>query len=102
MAGSDTKITIFISELKRKLMNHELVIRDSAYRDLKWVYYDGALIDLLRSIRACQESLFKRMKDFSILASRFRHELEYHADMFYCVDNLVQMSIDDGESIFEI
>jgi len=101
-AGSSPDLSIFVSNLRNKLIQNELIIGDATYRDVKCIYDDGMAIDKIRKIRARQESIFGRMKNFNILNHRYRHSLEKHSDIFFAIANLTQISISNDEPLFSI
>ena len=58
--------------------------------------------ELQNRVRARQETVNKRFKQFSILNQRFRHDLSLHVVVFDAVAVITQLSILSGESLFEI
>ena len=102
MAGSDSELKIFQSRLKQKLLHDEIIVGDSAYKDVKCTYDDGADKQLLDSIRARQETVFSRLKSFNILRCSYRHRLSMHSNVMFVVANLVQTSIEKGECLLSL
>ena len=51
-------------------------------------------------VRNRQETVNKRLKQFSILKQRFRHDMPKHGDVFRACAVLVQLSINDGDKLF--
>jgi DDE superfamily endonuclease len=57
---------------------------------------------LKQRARACQETFFKRIKDYQILRQEFRSEMQYHQMVFEAVCVLVQYDMENGHPLFEI
>lgn len=55
-----------------------------------------------KRVLARHETLNGRLKEFAILQERFRHPLKKHPSVFHAVINIVQVSIMNGEKLFEI
>ena len=53
------------------------------------------------AIQARHESVFKRMKQFRVLKTKFRHDLSLHQYCFRAVAAIVQMNIKTDEPLFE-
>ena len=51
-------------------------------------------------VRNRQETVNKRLKQFSILKQRFRHDMPKHGDVFRACAVLVQLSINDSDKLF--
>lgn len=101
-AGRNPDLTIFRKALKEKLNHNELVIADGVYVDLSCTYNEGLSESLAQRIRSRHETLFTRFKSFNILTNRFRHGLEKHSDCFFAIGNLVQLSIENGDTLFDL
>ena len=79
-----------------------MIIVDGTYRNMNSVHKGGIEKNLFARIRARPQTLFGRMKNFSILKNKFRHNLQKHADCIYAVKNLLELGIENGELLFEI
>ena len=53
-------------------------------------------------VRARHETVNERMKNFSILSNVFRHDLRKHSAVFRAVAVITQLSIEDGEPLFQV
>ena len=53
-------------------------------------------------VRARQETVNKRFKQFQALCQPFRHNLDKHAAVFNSVAVLTQLSIQNGEPLFQV
>ena len=87
--------------MKQALIEGERVVADGGYINPVCSYpeqTDG--IVQFSYIRARHEALNKRLKQFAVLGSRFRHNLELHSQCFFAVLNLVQLCIEEGEVVF--
>ena len=99
--GAFNDLSIFRLGLKQAMNEGELIIADAGYIDPVCSHpnqTDGT-IDF-SYVRARHEALNKRLKQFAILGSRFRHDLGLHSTCFFAVLNLVQLGIQRGEVIF--
>jgi hypothetical protein len=104
--GAWPDITIFRSGLMLKLMPNEFVEADNGYRG----QYDKIRtpVDYRNDeekkqkarARARHETVNKRFKQFGILGSTFRHNLDKHQMVFRAVVVLTQLSIENGEVAF--
>ena len=101
-SGGNPDLAIFCSELRQKLENDELIIADGAYRDVSCLYNDGFPLRVLRIIRARQESLFSRLKNFNVLTQKFRQNLSRNKDGFFSILNLTQISLENGYPLFKV
>jgi hypothetical protein len=53
-------------------------------------------------VRACHESYNKRLKDWGALNQKCRHSLESHTLVFCSIANIVQVTIQNGEPLFQV
>mmetsp|Transcript_20259 Transcript_20259/g.23470 ORF Transcript_20259/g.23470 Transcript_20259/m.23470 type:complete len:149 (-) Transcript_20259:100-546(-) len=58
--------------------------------------------DVRNKVRARQETVNQRLKMFQILCKPFRHSLNKHGNVFNAVALIVQISIEQGEPLFQI
>ncbi len=81
--GSKPDNSIFTKGMKRALDPSERVVADNGYFDDKCITLDtiDSPIDsvLHFKLRARRETANKRLKQFSVLKAKFRHDLSYHA-----------------------
>ena len=98
--GSTNDLTIFRNSLKKKLSPGEKVIADNGYRDYKARLkgeeskqedYDWRKAH--REIRARQEIINRRIKQYRCMSEIFRHGEGKHAKMFQAVIVITQMNI---------
>ena len=52
--------------------------------------------------RSCQETLNKRLKQFTCLSARWRHSFDYQGDCFNAVVVLTQIAILEDEPLFDM
>lgn len=112
--GGEHDMTIFRQQLKDKLAAHPgaMASADLGYRTsvpvevdlLAWPNsMDGWDIRNYKSrIRCRQETLFGRLKFFSILTITFRHSREQHKMAFEAVCVTVQYQMDNGSPIYQV
>lgn len=101
-AGSNPDLSIFRSNLRQFLKNGEVVICDGTYRDTNCLQKDVVDETFSERVRARQESLFSRLKSFPVLNRRIRNDRSKHADCFFAVSNMTQLSIENGNRLFEL
>ena len=58
--------------------------------------------EIRNTVRARQETVNKRIKQFGALSSVFRHGVQKHGIVFDSAAVLTQLSIDRGETLFQI
>lgn len=55
-----------------------------------------------KRILARHETLNGRLKEFAILSNRYRNSLKKHPIVFHAIVNIVQVSISNGEQLFDL
>jgi hypothetical protein len=109
--GSWPDIRIFKFSLKSFLGKNERVEADNGYlgEDPMTVKTPGGIstaVDGRRrertNIRARHETVNSRLKNFDILKQVYRHDLLDHADVFRAAIVLLQLSIENGEPLFQV
>ena len=93
--------------LHRRLEHNEYYLADSGY-----ICGNGPAIGRKKmpahrrstfdSLMARHETINRRLKEFAILGSQYRHEEEKHSEIFHCVAVLVQIEILCGGLKFEV
>jgi hypothetical protein len=53
-------------------------------------------------VRSRHKSLNGRLKNWEILKSMYRHDIMEHGNVFQAVTEIIQISIIDGEQLFEV
>lgn len=84
--------------------NGEKAIADRGYRDQRYFITPEniPLYPRIKKILARHETVNGRLKQFKILQIRFRNKLHLHPKCFHAVVNLVQISINHGNPLFQI
>lgn len=95
-------IKIFNGTLKNRLLPGEKVLADRGYTSNSCVYRIPKSEGLSASLLARHESLNRRLKNFNVLSSRFRHNVSLHSYCFHAIANLTQLMIEDCEPLFEV
>jgi hypothetical protein len=108
-AGKYTDITIFNKVLRNFLEPGERVEADEGYRGhpdkIKWL---GSVANLAENramqgrVRACHETLNGQLKNWGILSQVFRHHITMHGDVFRACTVVTQLTIENGELLFEV
>ena len=85
----------------------ELTIADKGYRDDNFFIYPSTIYPpnrqlYIKRILARHETVNRRLKTFTILQSVFRHPIEKHSSCFQAAANLVQIMIEQGETLFDV
>ena len=94
--------------LASNLDEHERVEADDGYQhgDPEFVKSKSGIFhgnhSIRNTVRARQETVNKRLKQFSALSSIFRHGPAKHGVVFDTVAVLTQMSFNRGEVLFQI
>ncbi len=92
--GSHPDVRIFRSGLKRMLRVNERVVADKGYTDEKCVtprQLSSARRSFYALLRARHETVNERLKHFTVLRERFRHDRAKHSICFHAVANVVQV-----------
>jgi DDE superfamily endonuclease len=105
--GSWSDIRIARNALVGALDPGEYYLADGGYRDgNQWsVTPTGRhhFSDKQKSaVRARHETYNKRLKDWGALRSLYRHNLETHSQVFRAITNIVQITIVNGEPLFQV
>ena len=103
--GRYPDVTIFRKDMKAALDEKERVIGDLGYTDDKCITRDiiesPIPIKIQTELRARHETANKRLKQFSVLSSNFRHPIEYHTICFHAVSRITQLAFID-EPLLEV
>ena len=111
LCGEYTDAIIFESSLIPELGPYERVEADSGYSKFDPEYAktpSNAHLrnedsnELANTARARQETINKRLKQWGCLSQVYRHELEFHTELLRAVAVMTQLSIDNGEKLFEL
>ena len=81
------------------------MIADSGYQDERCQTPTGSISateKLHSTVRARQETVNKRLKQFFVLSHRFRHNIALHSSCFHAVRNLTQLMIKRSEPLFDL
>lgn len=98
--GEWPDLKIFKSSLDNQLIEGEKVIADGGYQDPACVQTIAGAADAVKFLRAQHEAVNGRLKRFSVLSSRFRHNKDLHCSCFFAVANIVQLELTMGYSTF--
>lgn len=94
--GKFPDVTIFRQGLRKRLSSQEYVVADDGYGDTKCIKPPGEHHPQhwpLTYIRQRHENFNKRLKQFSVLKTAFRHDRSLHSVCFYAVLNLTQVQL---------
>ena len=108
-AGSWPDINIFRDSLKSHLEENERVEADDGYRGdapehikcPKCMGNPEEYLFMQQRVRNRQETVNKRMKNWGALKQVWRHRFTGHAEVFRAVAVVTQMSIENGEPLFQ-
>jgi hypothetical protein len=108
-AGKYTDIKIFNKVLRNFLEPGERVEADEGYRGhpdkIKCPGNDANPAEnraMQGRVRACHETLNGRLKNWGILSQVYRHDIMRHGDVFRACAVVTQLTIQDGEPLFEV
>jgi hypothetical protein len=99
---------IFRLGLKQKIEHGKKMIADRGYTGYDEELSTPNALDqpemkaFKRRVRARQETVNARVKEFRILSDRFRHDLSKHQMVFEAVCVIVQYNIDNERPLFEV
>ena len=110
--GDWPDINIFRYALRQMLGPYERVEADDGYRgeDPLNVKVPASMVHDQRDVflkmqsyvRRHDETVNKRIKQFKLLSSVFRGDIEFHGTCFRAVAALTQMEIDNGAKLFDV
>jgi DDE superfamily endonuclease len=105
--GEWSDLKIAKDDLFKSLAPNEMVVADGGYRDGGWhADTPNGLNDYMSRIksvaRARHETINKRIKQFNVLRSTFRHDLEKHGFCFHAAANITQLIIEHEEPPFQV
>lgn len=92
-------------EFVHQLDEGEKALADDGYQDLDYFIYPIAFPDtgaFQKRKMARHETVNKRFKQFAVLRHAFRHEHSFHTECFYAIAFITELSIRNGETLFEI
>ena len=106
-AGAWPDVSIFRGWLKKELLPGELIEADDGYRGDEKVRLpeDCTFIrehEMKFNARARQETANERLKNFKVLATDFRHDLNKHEDCFFACAVITQLNLQTTEPLFGI
>lgn len=93
---------IFNTNLKSKLSQNELVLADFGYGGDRIVHDINGDRDIASTLLARHETVNRRLKSFSVLGSVFRHDLSLHCYCFHASANLVQLTLQSSNPLFQV
>lgn len=91
--------------MKGELLPEEKVVADGGYKDgscMLGTDVSGAQQKILATVRARQETVNRRFKQFFVLGHRFRHHIGLHSACFHAVANITQLMIERGNALFAV
>ena len=103
--GKFPDVCIFRHRMKIVLANNEKVLVHNGYPDsrcFKSSDVSHEYMDIHNEIRARHEAINRRLKQFNALPNVFRRSVGHHGYIFLAIANLTHMSMELGESLFEI
>lgn len=105
--GAYPDVSIFEKGLAHQLEQNERVIADNGYKHPRCITRDSAsknhaLSSLCSTIRARHETVNRRIKQFNILKSVFRHNVQLHSKVFHAVVRLTALMLDTSDPLFTI
>ena len=59
-------------------------------------------LEVMQCVRSHQETAKKRFKNWAISSQKFRSCLSFHSDAFRAVAMITQLSIEQGEGLFQV
>lgn len=87
-------------DLYLKYASNEVTLADKGYRLNN--FFKNPSNAKQKRILARHETFNGRLKEFAILNNRFRNSLKKHPMVFHALTNVLQVSISNGERLFEL
>lgn len=87
-------------QLYLEYAKNEVKLADKGYR--YQTFFKNPTNTKEKLLLARPETVNRRLKQFQALNSRYRHPIQKHPKLFHACVNLVQISINCGEKLFEI
>ena len=109
--GQYPDIKIFMEYgLKDNLDEGERVKADNGYegadpdfaKSKSGIFHPQSASSICNTVCARHKTVNKRFKQFGALSEVFRHDMTKHSTIFYAVALLTQLSIEDGEPLFQV
>lgn len=79
---------------------NEITLADKGYKDPAFFKQPSNYLD--KTIMARHETVNRRLNQFKVLKNQYRHPLSKHPKCFHACVNIVQVQIQNGETLFEI
>ena len=84
----------------------ELILADGGYRDKRYFEtptgYNNRDQRMKKVARSRHETFNARIKNFKILASKYRVNLHFHHYVFHSIVNMLQIDIENGNKLFQL
>lgn len=84
----------------------ERALADKGYTDEQYfinpIHHNNLAVARQKEIMARHETVNRRLKQFGVLGTRFRHQLRRHPMCFHAVVNLTELMIENGESLYAV
>lgn len=87
------------------VQEEEYTIADKGYNDTQYFLFptkDNTRTRKIRTILARHETINRRIKQFRVMGCRFRHQLHLHPRCFHAVINLIEITIENCEPLYQI
>lgn len=104
-SGSYPDLKIFKRKMAKCVKRDEFVVGDNGYNHAKCLIPDNTdhkFMPIHSRIRARHETVNRRFKQFNVLHHKFRHGVNKHAVCFHAVSQLTALSLQSGNSLFQI
>ena len=93
--GPHSDLKIFRNVTRKFLVPNEFVIADNGYIDSRCIQPPGChhfQHSIYSRIRSRREVVKKRLKQFSLLTQKFRHDVSYHGTCFHTIANITMLA----------
>jgi hypothetical protein len=106
-AGTWSDLKIAREKVLKKVMLYEKVLADGGYRDSSGFCETPTGLNnpdqvMKQKARARHETANRRLKQFTVLGTQYRHERERHIYCFHAIANIVQLDIMIGNKLFDL
>jgi hypothetical protein len=84
----------------------ELTIADDGYRDRRYFIYPAIcppnMSAIHKAVMSRHETVNGRLKNFNVMKSMFRHDKSKHSQCFHAVINIIELSIEYGDKLYQL
>lgn len=100
--GEFTDLKLAREAFEQAVDDNERVMADLIYLDPLFIIPNDINGDQHKRIMSRHETVNKRLRQFLILKTEFRHDRQKHPMVFRAVANLTQLKLENGEPLYGV